>query len=92
MIKLYTPKPSSYDYAPVLSFNFGDADSVTTAQILSENGVAVRGGLHCAPEAHRYLDTKDTGTVRLSPCAFNTGGEVSAFLKLINGEKFIKKL
>lgn len=91
-VKLYTPEPLKWSYAPVLSFNFYGNDSIKTAEILSKNGIAVRGGLHCAPLAHRYLNTLDTGTVRLSTAGFNTVMEVNSFLKLIKDENFVKKL
>lgn len=46
------------------------------AEFLSGRGVAVRSGLHCAPEAHRTVGTLDTGTVRLSVSPFTTESEV----------------
>lgn len=42
-------------------------DSETLAIKLSDEGFAVRGGLHCAPDAHRALNTLDGGAVRISP-------------------------
>jgi len=41
-------------------------------------GIAVRGGLHCAPAAHRSLGTFPAGTVRLSPGALTTPEEIDA--------------
>lgn len=43
-----------------------EMDVEVLAQRLAERGVAVRGGLHCAPLAHESADTLDTGTVRVS--------------------------
>lgn len=40
--------------------------------------VAVRAGLHCAPQAHRTADTLETGALRFSPGFFNTADEVRA--------------
>jgi selenocysteine lyase/cysteine desulfurase len=54
----------------VLSFIIDGLDSQTSAVRLGEMGVAVRGGLHCAPLAHSSAGTK--GTVRASFYAFNT--------------------
>lgn len=34
--------------------------------ILSEQDIAVRTGLHCAPDSHRFMNTYPTGTVRFS--------------------------
>lgn len=65
----------------VLSFRCHGMDCQTLAQLLGQQGIAVRGGLHCAPLAHRSADTLDTGTVRVSFSAFNTPEEVDVFLK-----------
>ena len=41
-------------------------DCEDAARLLSQHGIAVRAGLHCAPIAHESAGTLDTGTVRLS--------------------------
>ena len=41
-------------------------DCEDAAKLLSERGIAVRAGLHCAPLAHESAGTLNTGTVRLS--------------------------
>lgn len=43
-----------------------EIDSEKAAQILAQQGIAVRGGLHCAPLAHESAGTLETGTVRIS--------------------------
>lgn len=42
----------------------------------SEFGIAVRVGVHCAPQAHRTIGTFPAGGVRLSPGFFNTVDEI----------------
>ncbi len=91
-IILYTPEPLMGFYAPVLSFNIEDYPSETVAEWLSENGVCVRGGLHCAPMAHRVMGTLESGAVRLSVATFNNREEVISFLKLIKTKKITKNL
>lgn len=54
-------------YAPVLSLNIQGMNSDEVAGLLSEKGVAVRGGYHCSPLAHNALGTYSVGTVRISP-------------------------
>lgn len=51
--------------ASTLSFLAGQ-DCETAADVLSEQGIAVRAGLHCAPYAHESAGTLETGTVRIS--------------------------
>lgn len=70
-------------YAPVVSFNFEGIPSSDGARILSERGFALRGGLHCAPAAHKKLGTLDGGTIRFSPSAFTTQNEVEAFIRAV---------
>ena len=50
----------------VLSFRPLRGDCESLAQQLSDRGICVRSGLHCAPYAHRSAGTLDTGTVRAS--------------------------
>lgn len=50
----------------VLSFRPLRGDCETLAQQLSERGICVRSGLHCAPYAHRSAGTLETGTIRAS--------------------------
>lgn len=49
---------------------------------LGSQGVAVRGGFHCAPLAHRTAMTYDTGTVRFSLSPFNTPQEIEKALDI----------
>lgn len=68
---LYTGEPVYNKTAPLISFNVRGFSSEETAAYLSRNNIAVRGGLHCAPLAHRFMKTIDTGTVRAAFSAFN---------------------
>jgi len=67
----------------VLSFRVQGLPCEEVAQRLSDRGVCVRDGLHCAPEAHRSAGTFDTGTVRVSVGAFNSEPECVRFLELL---------
>ena len=87
-VTLYTAPPRFLESVPVLPFNYKNFDSFKTAAILNKNGFAVRGGLHCAPTAHKALKTGDFGAVRVSFGLFNTKNEVQSLLKLINNNKF----
>lgn len=51
-------------------------------QILNNNDIAVRSGLHCSPYAHRFLATLPLGAVRFSVGAF-TGREDFNVLKTV---------
>lgn len=56
----------------VVSCLFEGYSSDSIGQILSEQNVAVRTGLHCAPTAHKFIGTFPAGTVRFSVSYFNS--------------------
>jgi cysteine desulfurase/selenocysteine lyase len=64
-------------------------EPVDVAAVLDSSfGIAVRSGLHCAPQAHRTLGTYPRGTVRLSPGCFTTDDDVDqglAALRKLSG-------
>ncbi len=68
--------PDASVQAGVLSLRHERLDSELLSGQLGRAGVAVRGGMHCAPCAHETAGTYDTGTVRLSFSPFNTMAEV----------------
>ena len=87
-VKLYTDRPESEHYVPLLSFNIEGMDSETISAMLDKYGIAVRAGLHCAPFAHEFFGTIDGGAVRVSPSMFTTRNDmdylVNAILKIIH--------
>ena len=60
-----------YNTVGVVSCTFDGYSSDSIGQILNDKGVAVRTGLHCAPNAHKFLGTFPSGTVRFSVGYFN---------------------
>lgn len=91
-VELYTPEPLLNSYMPVISFNFKGIESHKTSNLLSEKGIAVRAGLHCAPLAHKYMNTLNFGAVRISTSVFNKSEETDALKKVLNSENFLKNL
>lgn len=75
---------NSYLFAPVVSFNFEGIPSTEGAEMLSRQGFCLRGGLHCAPVAHRKIGTLEGGTIRFSPSVFSTEQEVEALLRAMS--------
>lgn len=67
----------------VVSFTVEGLGCEELGEALSNKGVAVRAGLHCAPLAHRTAGTLENGTVRLSFSAFNTPGQIEAFSQIL---------
>ena len=81
-VTLYSPAEEAAR-AGIVSFNLGDLSSSQTADALARADVAVRGGLHCAPGAHRFLGTLRRGAVRASVGHANTFEEVDQFLRTL---------
>ena len=82
-VRLYTDPPGEA-FAPVLPFNLGSENSVAVSARLSERGIATRGGLHCAPDAHKRLGTLEQGAVRVCPSAFTSPADVDALLNAVD--------
>lgn len=69
-IRVITPQ-DTINCIGVVSCLFDGYSSDNIGQILSERDIAVRTGLHCAPFAHKFLNTFPAGTVRFSVSYFN---------------------
>ena len=77
-VRVYTQKGAS-----LLSFNVGGVASQEAASVLDTEGIAVRGGLHCAPGVHRFLGTLETGAVRVSPGLYSTMEDAKALVRAV---------
>lgn len=79
-IRVYGPHEPRF-HGGALSFNVVDMDPAEVGFRLDhEHGIFCRVGLHCAPDAHRSIDTFSRGTVRVSPGYFNTAEEIDHLL------------
>ena len=70
----------------IVSCIFDGYSAEDIGRILSERDIAVRTGLHCAPEAHRFLGIFPSGSVRFSAGWFNADAD---FVRLEEGLNFI---
>ena len=79
-VKVYSqPNP-----AGIVAFTVDNHSSIEVAEILSDNfNIAVRGGFHCAPLAHKFLNTDEEGVVRASISLNNTKRELNALIDAI---------
>lgn len=81
-ISIYSPS-SPIHRTGVVSFNISDLSSGQAAEKLNSMGFCVRGGLHCAPGAHAFLNTIKRGAVRASVGYTTTHEEIDAFIKAV---------
>lgn len=63
---------NSQKYVGIVSCIINGIASDTAGQIFSEQGIAVRTGLHCAPLAHQFFGTYPAGTIRFSVSCFTS--------------------
>ncbi|MEG2935486.1 MAG: aminotransferase class V-fold PLP-dependent enzyme [Clostridium sp.] len=83
--------PSSKGRTAVVSLNFKNYDNGEISYYLDkEYGISVRCGLHCAPLAHKTLNTFPDGTVRFSFGLFNTTDDINYAIASI--KKVIAKI
>lgn len=74
----------------VVSLDFSKIDNAEVSLDLSNRyNIMTRCGLHCAPSAHKTLNTFPQGTVRFSFGHFNTKEEITYTIDSLN--KIIKK-
>ena len=65
----------------VVAFNLQGMDSIEVGNILSDRyDIAVRCGYHCAPLLHKYLDTYNTGAIRVGLAPNNTMREINTLI------------
>lgn len=72
-------------HAPVVAFNIKGHSAADAAQLLGDAGFYLRGGLHCAPLAHKKLGTLDDGgTLRLAPSVFSSQEDINKLLRFLS--------
>jgi cysteine desulfurase family protein len=72
------------DRVAVCSFNIENLPPSETSFYLDENyDILTRPGLHCAPSAHKTINTFPAGTTRISFGYFNTTDDADAAIKAI---------
>ncbi|WP_041969217.1 aminotransferase class V-fold PLP-dependent enzyme [Geobacter sp. OR-1] len=82
-LKVYGPD-AGRPRGSVVSFTMDGMDPSKVGFLLdNDHEIAVRTGLHCAPNAHKSIGTYPAGTIRVSPGWFNTESEIAAFVEAI---------
>ena len=83
-IVIYGPEPGA-ERCGIISFNIRKnrelADPAMIAYFLDEEGIAVRGGSHCAHPLMKSLGIE--GTLRVSLYIYNTRDEVERFVRVL---------
>ena len=74
---------SSLNYVGVVSFVIRSLSSDSAGRIFAENNIVLRTGLHCAPLAHKFLNTFPAGTLRLSTSYFTADEEYEELVAIL---------
>ena len=83
-IKIYGPQNSN-DIVGVISFNIDNISAEEVVYNLDINyDIMVRAGLHCSPNAHELIGTKDIGTVRIGIGYFNKFEDIDKLVFALN--------
>lgn len=86
-VEIYAPYANRVE---TVSFNVRGATASDVAHYLDrEWNIYIRSGLHCAPEAHKTINTFPQGTVRVSLSYFNTKEEIDTAIQAL--QSFILK-
>ncbi len=68
----------------IISFSVDGIPSSKLSGELDRYGICARGGLHCAPLAHKKLKTDKDGLLRISFSALSKLGDADTFYKTLN--------
>ena len=83
-IKIYGPQ-NEEDTVGVISFNI---DNISAEEVVynldMKHNIMVRAGLHCSPNAHELIGTKDIGTVRVGIGYFNKFDDIDKLVFALN--------
>jgi cysteine desulfurase / selenocysteine lyase len=76
--------PAQGERGSAVSFSVDGQDPSTIGFLLDHDfDIAVRVGLHCAPDVHRTIGSFPTGTVRVSPGFFTSEADITFFLEAL---------
>ena len=81
--EIYHYSSGSGESCGVLSFTVEGWKIEDIGKVLNSRDFVVRGGLHCAPHAHRALNTFPEGAIRVSPGYFSTEQDIDSFLQSV---------
>lgn len=72
-----------YDRVGAVGINIKDKKSNEIVQLLDDNDICTRGGIHCTILAHEALGTKEIGVVRISIGWMNKKEDIDALIEVL---------
>ncbi|MGL4864947.1 MAG: aminotransferase class V-fold PLP-dependent enzyme [Cetobacterium sp.] len=80
-IKIHSEKEKNIG---VLSITGSDYSPQELEEIMNDNEIITRRGMHCAPLAHHHIGTQDGGTLRFSVGYFNSNQDLEGLKETLN--------
>ena len=84
VVVMSAESPAKGAFVSIISCKFDGFTSDEAGRILSEQGVSVRTGLHCAPLAHKQIGSFPEGLVRFSISCFTDEEDFKALESALN--------
>ncbi len=79
-VQIYCPEGEE---GSIVLFRLQGRDAEQVADLLDRRGIALRAGLHCAPDAHRLLGTPKGGALRASMGLYTTEADLLALCRTL---------
>lgn len=80
-IKIHSEKENNIG---VLSITGVDYSPQELEEIMNDNEIITRRGMHCAPLAHHHIGTQDGGTLRFSVGYFNSDNDLEGLKEILD--------
>ena len=80
-IKIYSEKENNIGVLSITAFDYSPQE---LEEIMNDNEIITRRGMHCAPLAHHHIGTQDGGTLRFSVGYFNSNQDLEGLKETLN--------
>ncbi|WP_294094039.1 aminotransferase class V-fold PLP-dependent enzyme [uncultured Cetobacterium sp.] len=80
-IKIHSEKEKNIGVLSITGFDYSPQE---LEEIMNDNEIITRRGMHCAPLAHHHIGTQDGGTLRFSVGYFNSNQDLEGLKETLN--------
>lgn len=80
-IKIHSEKEKNIGVLSITGFDYSPQE---LEEIMNDNEIITRRGMHCAPLAHHHIGTQDGGTLRFSVGYFNSDNDLEGLKETLN--------
>ncbi|MGL5427818.1 MAG: aminotransferase class V-fold PLP-dependent enzyme [Cetobacterium sp.] len=80
-IKIHSEKEKNIGVLSITGFDYSPQE---LEEIMNDNEIITRRGMHCAPLAHHHIGTQDGGTLRFSVGYFNSDNDLEVLKEILD--------